>query len=158
MTIQEGFTAGNSTSLDDWQNGIQNLLATVVHSIFTTYGFEPAEEKTGSAPTPQEELAADNDTINLVGIYFFVTCGMTLLLIGLLSLLTVRNYKRGSGTFVRLGVFLFLGLGLALLAPMVNTAAFDSFGVSAWILPLVVLCYGIGKSTLLVLERHLAKL
>jgi hypothetical protein len=147
VTIQEGFTAGNSTSYGDWQDGIQNLLGTVVHSIFTTYGFEPAKEKIGSAPNPQQEIAADNDTINLVGIYFFVTCGMTLLLIGLLSLLTVRNYKRGSGTFIRLGVFLFLGLGLALLATMVNTTAFNSFGISAWVLPLVVLCYGIGKST-----------
>ena len=65
--IKGGFPAGNDTALDDWQNAIQNLLSTVVHSIFTTYGFEAGEDtKSQTAPTPQQELAADNDTINLV--------------------------------------------------------------------------------------------
>lgn len=67
VTIKKGYLAGNSTSLDNWQNGIQNLLLTVVHSIFTTYGFEPAEDENSSTtPSPQQELEADNDTINLV--------------------------------------------------------------------------------------------
>ena len=67
VQIKEGFPAGNSTAFGDWQDAIQNLLSTVVHSIFTTYGFEPGEDnKSNTAPTPQQELEADNDTINLV--------------------------------------------------------------------------------------------
>jgi hypothetical protein len=67
VEIKEGFPAGNTTALNNWQDAIQNLLSTVVHSIFTTYGFEPGEDdKSNKAPTPQQELEADNDTINLV--------------------------------------------------------------------------------------------
>jgi hypothetical protein len=64
---------------------------------------------------------------------------MTLILIGVLSLLTAKNYKRG--TFIRLGMFTFIGIGLAMLAIMVDYSAWNTFGVSAWILPVVVLCY-----------------
>jgi len=77
------------------------------------------------------------------GIYFFVAAGMTLILIGVLSLITVKNHKRG--TFIRLGVFTVLGMGLAMLAIMVKNSAWSTFGVSAWILPVVVLCYAVGE-------------
>jgi len=73
LQIKEGFPAGNNTALDGWQDAIQNLLSSVVHSIFTTYGFEAGEDKVShTAPTPQQELDADNDTINLVVCFHFL--------------------------------------------------------------------------------------
>jgi hypothetical protein len=38
-------------------------------------------------------------------------------------------------------MFTFIGIGLAMLAIMVDYSAWNTFGVSVWILPVVVLCY-----------------
>ena len=84
------------------------------------------------------------------GTYFFITSGLTLIGIAILSLLSdqnfrIRNYKSERRTLIRFATFMFFGLGLALTSIMIDTNSWSNFGESAWVLPLVLFCYLIGK-------------
>lgn len=64
-----GYNAQNASSVGSFQNVINNLVSAVLHSIFTSYGFEPPESKAGHEEvekTPQQELSADMGVIGLV--------------------------------------------------------------------------------------------
>lgn len=142
--ISYGYTTSNKTS---FLAKIDDLAATVVHSIFESYAFEPPELKAGSPTpsTPTEELDRDLSVIALVFVYFFVAAGITLILMGVLNFLTLRREcftKKGlkhPGLIVRFSSYLVVGLGTALLAIMVNFSAGARLADSAWLLPTVTL-------------------
>ena len=85
-----------------------------------------------------------------VFLYFFIAAGFTLIILAVLFWIGKRRKLRGEvlSVFVRI----FVGVGLALVAlmalPSLNTGVDSSLGnylFSPWMLPTVLLAYGVGK-------------
>ena len=109
------------------------------------------------APKKDENVdlaQAGYDTIDVfrtVLVYFFICSGVTLILLAALFWLGKRRKSRGE--FLSIALRFLVGLGLALLAVMDAPSlrngkldAVDNFLVSSWMLPTVLLAFGLGES------------
>ena len=91
----------------------------------------------------------DINVISLVFIYFFVSAGVTLILMGLLNILTLPKdsfSKAGwkhPGVWGRMGIFFGVGSTIAGLAGLVNMEAGYNLSVSPWLLPAITLALAI---------------
>lgn len=64
--IAAGYNKTNVSSVYAWGNATSNLVYTVIHSVFTTYGFEAPEPTNGEELSSKGQLAADFKTVRLV--------------------------------------------------------------------------------------------
>lgn len=91
----------------------------------------------------------DINVISLVFIYFFVSAGMPLILMGVLNILTLPKDTFGKagwkhpGVWGRMGVFFVVGSTIAGLAGLVNLDAGYNLSVSPWLLPVITLALAI---------------
>jgi hypothetical protein len=80
-----------------------------------------------------------------VFVYFFVAAGMTLVLMGVLNLLTLprscfsKQGLKSPGLWARHGIFFVVGAAIAGLAGLINGEAGYNLSISPWLLPVVVL-------------------
>ncbi|CZT12132.1 hypothetical protein WAI453_003030 [Rhynchosporium graminicola] len=143
-----GYDSNNATSVNDYQTIFGDVVSAVVHSVFTSYGFETPEAKPGqeASRTGTEELNRDDEVIGLVFVYFFVAAGITLMLMGFLNFLTLpreqftRSGLKHPAILGRFGTYIYIGLGLALLSIAISYDAGSTLASSAWLLPLVCFC------------------
>jgi hypothetical protein len=142
QTFNASLTAIQAGNVD----GLLNLTFAVIHSIYQNYGFEAPESDTETTPqTGEEELMNDFNVINLVFIYFFLSAGVTLILMGVLNVLTLPKDSfsnagwKHPGVWVRIGVFFVVGSTIAGLAGLVNLDAGYNLSVSPWLLPVITL-------------------
>ncbi|KAL2063186.1 hypothetical protein VTL71DRAFT_6258 [Oculimacula yallundae] len=146
--LQLGYNANNATSVTAYLNTYNDVISTVVHSVFTSYGFKVPKPKPGQeAPlNSSAELDRVNDVIRIVFVYFFVAAGMTLILMGLLNFLTLpreqftRSGLKHPAVLGRFGIYVYIGLGLALLSISTHYDAGSRLANSGWLLPLVCFC------------------
>ena len=98
-------------------------------------------------------LAGAITTFETVFFYFFIAAGLTLILLAALFFLGKRRKSRGE--YLSIGLRVIVGLALALVSimgrDMIGTNATGPNGVnfffSAWMLPTVLLTYGMGESS-----------
>ena len=131
--------APNSTATpDQLYNASVYILGELLETAFDGYDFEPPEsdENLGLAA----QYRAYNTLFELIFGYFFISAGLVLVSIGVLSWFSMLR-EPGRETRHRyvgiIGNFI-LGLGLTLLSTMLLTQAPGSLGDSAWVLPLLV--------------------
>ena len=143
VTLQAGYDAANNASISAFEDTILELFYAVVHSIYQTYGFEAPETESGSTPTAEDELSNDYNVITLVYIYFFVSVGVTLVLMGVLNLLTLpratfsRKGLKQPGVWSRIGIFFVVGAVMAGLSGLIGSDTGANLSVSGWLLPAV---------------------
>ena len=121
----------------EYKATMKDVLIDVLQLVFTGYGFEPPEIAEGADST--EIYNKYFGVFNLIFVYFFVSAGIVLISLGILTWVTLK--KKDSSTRSRyIGIIanLVLGLALALLSIMETTPAAGSFGTSVWTLPLLV--------------------
>ena len=142
QTVNASVTAIRAGNVDE----LLNLTFAVIHSIYQNYGFEAPESDTETThQTGEEELMNDFKVINLVFIYFFVSAGVTLILMGVLNVLTLPKDSfsnagwKHPGVWGRIGVFFVVGSTIAGLAGLVNLDAGYNLSVSPWLLPVITL-------------------
>ena len=100
---------------------------------------------------PIEYVAGVGELFHTVFLYFFIAAGFTLIILAVLFWVGKRRKLRGE--ILSVLVRIFAGVGLALLALMalpslqdvVNDSSFDIYINSPWMLPTVLLTYGVGK-------------
>jgi hypothetical protein len=139
-------TLQGSATKQEAEDTFLELVYGVIHSIYQTYGFEAPEADTGSTTlTAAEALQNDYNVIGLVFVYFFVAVGVTLILMGVLNMLTLPRScfssqgLKSPGLWMRLGIFFVMGAAIAGLAGLVNLEAGYNLSVGPWLLPVVVL-------------------
>ncbi|PMD60148.1 uncharacterized protein K444DRAFT_589316 [Hyaloscypha bicolor E] len=139
-------TLQESTTKQQAEDTLLELIYGVIHSIYQTYGFAAPESNAGSTTlTAADELQNDYNVIGLVFVYFFVAAGLTLMLMGVLNLLTLprscfsKQGLRSPGLWARHGIFFVVGAAIAGLAGLINGEAGYNLSISPWLLPVVVL-------------------
>jgi hypothetical protein len=120
----------------------QSVLVDLLKLVFNGYGFEPPEEEaeTGDA----DVLNAYFAVFQLVFEYFFISAGIVLIFLGILSWLSHSKGLHESRSHL-IGIIskIAIGLGLVFCSMMVLTSAADNLGESAWTLPLLLFLLGI---------------
>jgi hypothetical protein len=148
ITLQAGYQPDNDTSVEDFSDTFLDLAYAVIHSVYQTYEFDAPESESAPGtppPTGADELANDYNVITLVFIYFFVSVGVTLILMGLLNFLTLprSSFRKAGlkhpGVWGRIGVFFVVGSAMAGLAGLINLDAGYNLSISPWLLPIVAL-------------------
>jgi hypothetical protein len=146
QNVNDTLTAIKSASDNINLTALTDLVFAVIHSVYQTYGFEAPKSDTGTTPqTGFDELSNDVNVILLVFVYFFVSAGVTLILMGVLNILTLPKdsfSKAGwkhPGVWGRIGVFFVVGSTLAGLAGLVNLDAGDTLSYGPWLLPVITL-------------------
>jgi len=146
MISDQAFNASLTTIKAGNVDELLNLTFAVIHSIYQNYGFDAPESDAETTPqTGEEELMNDFNVINLVFIYFFVSAGVTLILMGVLNVLTLPKASfsnagwKHPGVWGRIGVFFVVGSTIAGLAGLVNLDAGYNLSVSPWLLPVITL-------------------
>jgi hypothetical protein len=131
------------------QDGINNIYSNGINWTLTNFDI----------PTPTDtdnNIYAILNLFEVVFIYYFVFAGLTLMLLAALFLLGKRHKLRGE--ILSVGVRVFFGLGLSLVAVMAAPAlgattdpnsSLHKFMFSAWLLPTVLLTYLTGEFPML---------
>lgn len=139
--ISQGY-GEDDESKKDFMNAAWELISTVLHSVFTLYGFESEEPSTETDSDPsaqaQNEVTADFDAIGVVFVYFFVAAGLTIVLMGFLSVIMDTHRRWGFGTIIRFASHLVVGIIIACLAIMKHQEGEGvgyRFETSPWVLP-----------------------
>lgn len=126
--------ATQETILDSLKFVLIDLLQVTVSS----YGFEPPDAEAEASKDPLETYQDYFNVFHLVFEYFFISAGLVLVFLGILSYLSHSKGRHESRShYVSIISKLVLGIATMLLAIMVRTAAVDNLGESAWTLPLV---------------------
>jgi len=150
LLVQDGLTTGNNETYFD---AFYNVYGLVTTTIYQTFGLEspgsafeqPAANATAGADG-FSDLESDFNVMAIIFIYFFVAAGVTLILMGVLNILTLphscftKKAIRHPGVWVRMGAFFIVGAPLAAIAALVNLDAGANLVLSVWLLPLVVFC------------------
>jgi hypothetical protein len=137
-------TLQESTNQQQAEDTFLELVYGVIHSIYQTYGFEAPESDGSTTLTAADELQNDYNVIGLVFVYFFVAAGMTLVLMGVLNLLTLprscfsKQGLKSPGLWARNGIFFVVGAAIAGLAALINVDAGYNLSISPWLLPVIV--------------------
>lgn len=114
---------------------IQNVLSDLLKLVFNGYGFEPPEGKIETEDM-DDTLNAYYAVFELVFEYFFISAGIVLIFIGILSWLSHSKGLHESRLHL-VGIIskLATGMGLVFCSTMVLSSAADTLGKSAWTLP-----------------------
>ena len=138
----------------DWGtlvDSVNNITAATFVFICENFNIE-APESSGGADG-EDQVSAGNNIVDIfftVFTYFFVASGLTLIFLTLLLRLGRReNYR--SEMFALIFRFA-MGIGLSLMALMnlpslenFDNAAIFNYLPSPWVIPTVLICYGLGK-------------
>lgn len=120
------------------QTNIQNITTGLLKLILDGFGFEPPTE-TGEPRGPKEIVEAYSNVFSLVFGYFFISFGLALIFIAVLSWLSHSKGRHEIyGHLWSIITKFVLGLGLVLCSTMVLTDAAKILGSSAWTLPLLL--------------------
>jgi amino acid transporter len=145
QAISYGYTFDNQT---EFQALINDLSATVVQSLFQSYGFKAPDSYNSNDTTTvsaKEQLQADAVVISLVFLYFFISAGSMLFFMGLLNFLTLprAEFKHHVASHkelaLRFSAYIVAGIILCLLAVMVHSTSGHNLEESAWLLPLLTI-------------------
>ena len=126
---------------------LYNVTSKVEVFIFDTFGVESGDTQ---ATSPDEVEADQIDTFGTVFLYFFISAGVVLILLAALFWLGKRRKSRGE--FLSIAFRVLMGIALTFVAllyatsSMANENRFINYFLSPWMLPTVVIAYGIGKS------------
>jgi uncharacterized membrane protein len=117
---------------------LASILIDLLQLVVGSYGFEPPDAEAEGQKPPAETYQDYLNVFHLVFEYFFISAGLVLIFLGILSYLSHSKGRHESRShYVSIFSKLVLGLATMLLAIMVRTAAVDNLGESAWTLPLV---------------------
>jgi len=127
--------------------GAANIMRFGFTFITDNFGINPPEAYLGSGLEMTGILAL----FYTVFLYFFIACGLTLVILAVLFWTGKRRKLRGE--ILSIGFRIVIGVGLCLLACMDlpslqenASSAINTYLYSPWILPTVVFAYGLGKS------------
>lgn len=134
-TSEEAANAGN--------NALNNIVFALTNTVLESLSIEAPKPKVkdGVKPNPEDQTTKLFGVFNLVFIYFFVTAGLTLIIMGVLAWLSEKPKKLGD--YVRSSANFVVGLGLCLLSLMSLTETEGNFGFSSWVLPTLCLSLGL---------------
>lgn len=122
---------------------MEKIYTELLKIIFNGYGFEPPEEAPESA-NAEDAIEPYNSLFNLVFGYFFISAGLVLIFIGILSWLSHSKAKGEiRGHILAIITKFLIGLGLVFCSLMVLTDAAGDLGASAWTLTLLLFLLGI---------------
>jgi hypothetical protein len=115
-----------------------NIAIKLLEIIFNGYGFEPPKSSTENSEDFQTLFNSYFAVFQLVFAYFFISAGLVLIFLGVLSWLShskgLHESRAHLGGIISKFV---IGLGLVFLSTMVMTDSADNLGESPWTLPLV---------------------
>ncbi|KAH6668806.1 bacterial low temperature requirement A protein-domain-containing protein [Halenospora varia] len=146
--LQQGWMddGKNTTNSGEWvMDQVNDMAQKVIKSVFKTYGFEAPEKKGNAATNHADGKTVDtdqafSDMITLVFTYFFVAAGATLILLGVLDILTLPRHHftksiwRNIGIVVSTAAYFVIGIALMALSSLADTDAGDNWGATPWIL------------------------
>lgn len=122
-------------SVDEADNVLTTVLVELLKIVFDGYGFEPPAGNAEST-NALEIINAYIAVFNLVFGYFFISAGLVLIFLAVLSWLSHSKGMHESRTHMVGIVSKFvLGTALVLCSTMVLTEAADNLGSSPWTLP-----------------------
>ncbi|MCJ1474324.1 hypothetical protein MMC13_002982 [Lambiella insularis] len=135
-----------STDNVTFSDSVFELLSEGFNFVCENVGVEPPKEfKTGD---PTSALAGIFDLFNTVFVYFFICAGLCLIFLAILFWTGKRRKLRGE--ILAIGVRILVGLGLSLLTLMdlpqyqnEDNSAINTYLYTPWMLPTVVICYGL---------------
>jgi hypothetical protein len=135
-TLFDNFQSPNATSAEMKQDALGIILG-LLRTIFNGYGFEPPE----SAVSSDDAIVlidAYYSVFELVFGYFFISAGLVLILLAVLSWLSHSNGLYESRAHLG-GIVckVVIGVGLVFLSLMVMSENADKLGESPWTLPLL---------------------
>lgn len=143
-SILDGYTilAGeNGTNITygspEYTMTMREVLIDLLEIVFTGYGFEPPAIEAGALPS--EIYDKYYGVFNLIFVYFFVSAGIVLISLGVLTWITLKEKSsRSRCRYIGIIANVLFGLALALLSIMETTSAAGNLGISVWTLPLLV--------------------
>ncbi|KAL9616486.1 MAG: hypothetical protein Q9160_008654 [Pyrenula sp. 1 TL-2023] len=159
----------NYTDTDEENERVVEIVSDMGFTLYSwacgIYGIKPDEEKLEGSKDPTEKLLAIYEIFWVVFIFFFSCAGAVLLILAIMYWFG-KSHKSG-GEWASIGVRVFFGLGVTLLAIMAKdySDAWVNYITSPWILPTVVFVYGIANNGLVIAldnllvwfsNRHLA--
>ncbi|KAI9689684.1 MAG: hypothetical protein M1820_010084 [Bogoriella megaspora] len=136
---------GESNATDEIATTIANMWTVLSDAVFAMVGIPVEEESKDDSEEPNaaaEDLASPKwyTLFRLVFIYTFVCAGLTLMIMGVLGLIS-HHHKTTAGR-IRSAVTLVIGLGICLLSIIsVSDDTFGDYVGSAWVLPTLVLSF-----------------
>lgn len=114
------------------------IIVDLLKLIFNGYGFEPPESGETESTDIDTVFNAYYSVFELVFGYFFISAGLVLMFLGVLSWLSHSKGLHESRSHLGGIISKFvIGLGLVLCSIMVLTQSADNLGESAWTLPLL---------------------
>ena len=145
------YLADLGTTVNDSASAVLEILSLGTNFIFQNFDIEAPKKDEGA--DPYQVLVDLYAIYNTVFVYFFVCSGIALVLLAALFWLGKRRKSRGE--FLSIALRIIVGIGLALLAVMdapslvsgLGSNARDNYLNSSWILPTVLLAYGLGESS-----------
>ncbi|KFX90120.1 hypothetical protein V490_06639 [Pseudogymnoascus sp. VKM F-3557] len=127
-----------NASIDAASSAGSDIEAALLLSLQETFGFEAAEDKVEEAGNNSLlKTVASLDTATLIFQFFFIATGMTIIIMGILGLINVRVYTKGS--WLRFATHVSVGITCCLLC-LLSLGEGDravSLSMTAWPLPMV---------------------
>ena len=121
-------------------NQIFGTLITATLKYFNIYETKEDSSRRKEESDPFEDLTQTLKIYDLVFVYFFVTAGLTLIMMAILIALAKKG--KCAGDYAAIVLRLVVGCGLAMISLVeLNLAAKQNFLYSAWMLPSV--CMGL---------------
>ncbi|KAE9377366.1 hypothetical protein N431DRAFT_542699 [Stipitochalara longipes BDJ] len=141
--LQDGFNTDNQTSIN---STLLDISVNIIKYVYGIYDLESAGDDATAGDTGIDELQGDFSVMTIIFLYFFIAAGVTLILMGVLNILTLphscftRKALKHPGVWFRMGAFFIIGAPLAALAAIVNSDAAGNLIFTPWLLPVVVFC------------------
>ncbi|MCJ1397354.1 hypothetical protein MMC11_000547 [Xylographa trunciseda] len=136
----------NTSNVTAISEDLDQVLGIGFQYVCDNLGVEAPKE--ADVTTPGDQINAIFDLFSTVYIYFFTAAGLCLILLAVLFWLGKRRKLRGE--ILSIGVRIAVGVGLSLLALMDlpslyadENSAISTYLYTPWLLPTVVICYGI---------------
>lgn len=137
---------GNATLFED---AVFEVMSEGFNFVCENVGVKPPKEFTVNGD-PLTAFAGIFELFNTVFIYFFVCAGLCLIFLAILFWTGKRRKLRGE--VLAIGLRMLVGVGLSLLTlmdlPSLQdnlTSPINTYLYSPWMLPTVVICYGMGE-------------
>jgi len=130
----------------------RGLLTASTNTILEALGIKPPKSEDEKPDSTSAIMQTFSDgtkfqsVIRLVFVYFFLSAGATLILLGVLA--CISTTQRNFIGYLRYATNFLVGLALSFLSFMSLTNAESSYGSSPWVLPTVCLSLGLGKDIL----------
>ncbi|KAL9111309.1 MAG: hypothetical protein Q9227_004186 [Pyrenula ochraceoflavens] len=140
----------NYTNTAAENDRVQPIIDDMQYSIFSwackIFNIQPLEDDEKKIETPFDKFIAIFRVFRVIFIFFFACAGAVLVILAIMYWFGKSHKSRGEWLSVL--VRLMVGVAVSLLAIMATESAFNNwvnFLSSAWILPTIVLAYGLGK-------------